>query len=292
MKTIKVVVAVPTEGHSPAEAYDNRLLMMFHLGRFESDQRQGHAFVAEGRGADEIKKACPYFRAEWPVFEIYYHTAGRMFTPMARERLVDRALMMNADYIFMIDDDMLAPQDVLERLYRHNVDVCAALAFTRNPPHLPVLYTVREGWDPLLKQAYISNDWVRSYPKDKLVECDAVGFGGVLIKVSAIRKMAAPYFMSTCGTGEDILFCHKAKRAGARVFMDTSTKLGHLGSPIIVDEERAERFNDPEEMQKQFGAYKRHRVFEVAHFEDTGYDGRDEANKPAVHEVVLAGGDA
>ena len=103
--------------------------------------------------------------------------------------------------------------------------------------------------------------------------------------MAAVEKIAKPYFMSTCGTGEDILFCHKARRVGARIFMDTSTKLGHISSPIIVDEERAELFNKPEESEKIYGAYKRERVFDVCHFENTGLDGRDVENKP---EIVLA----
>ena len=75
-------------------------------------------------------------------------------------------------------------------------------------------------------------------PKDTLTECDAVGFGGVMIKMDLIKKMRPPYFFSTTGSGEDIYFCTKAKKeANARVFMDTRVKLGHLGSPKLIDED-------------------------------------------------------
>ena len=34
---------------------------------------------------------------------------------------------------FMIDDDMLVPVDLFEKLVRHDVDICAALAFICMP---------------------------------------------------------------------------------------------------------------------------------------------------------------
>lgn len=79
---------------------------------------------------------------------------------------------------------------------------------------------------------------MKNYPREKIVECDAVGFGGVLIKTSILRSMKPPYFFSTTGSGEDIYFCMKARQeAGARIFMDTRIKLGHLGKPAVIDEE-------------------------------------------------------
>ena len=58
-----------------------------------------------------------------------------------------------------------------------------------------------------------------------------------------IKKMKPPYFFSTTGSGEDIYFCMKSRQeAGARIFMDTRVKLGHLGKPIIIDEAYFEKW--------------------------------------------------
>ena len=57
-----------------------------------------------------------------------------------------------------------------------------------------------------------------------------------------LEKIGKKPFMSTCGTGEDILFCYKAKKVGAKVYMDTSCKLGHIGNPINVTEEYVEAY--------------------------------------------------
>jgi len=140
----------------------------------------------------------------------------------------------------MYDDDMTLPIDMVECMLQDmeehpEIDVLAPLAFMRNPPHYPVIYTVTEGYDPVRGTYYINN-FVKDYPRNKLVECDAVGFGAVLIKVSLLNKMVPPYCFSTTGSGEDIYFCQKAKKeAGARVFMDTRIKLGHLMNPKIAD---------------------------------------------------------
>lgn len=217
---VRVGISIPTVGITTPEAYYNRLLFSFHLGKFE----------AENPGK----------------FEFHWFVAGSMFTPMAREQLAENAFNQGMDFIFMIDDDMVGPIDLFEVMYLQmeehpEIDILAPLAFTRNPPHLAVLYTCSEGFDPVTKQPYFTNNYVKNYPKDTLVECDAVGFGAALIRCDILKRMKKPWFMSTSPTGEDILFCYNAKQqANARVFMDTAIKLTHLSHPIRVDEEYAE----------------------------------------------------
>lgn len=245
VKTVKVVFGVPTEGHTPVEAFQSIRLITFHHGVLQADSKAKNLPVQ---------------------FEFYDRTAGRMFTPMARELMAQTALQLGADYLFMMDDDMLAPADLFDRLYRHDVDVVAALAFTRNPPYSAVLYEVKEGYDPHLKRRYALTQWIKNFPKGKLVECDAAGFGAVLIKVDVLRNMKPPYFMCSSGTGEDIWFCMRAKQeARAKIFMDTSTEIGHIGSPIIVDSALNARHNDPEEMERIYGPYKKYGVYDVRH---------------------------
>ena len=239
---VKVAIAVPNEGHTQSQAYDNRMLMCLHLGAL-AEKSKGESF-------------------DGPVFEFYHYTAGRLLTPAAREALTDKCLESNMDYMFMIDDDMLAPIDIFERLYKHNVDIVAPLAFTRNAPHFAVLYECHSGFDPVQKNEYFINHYVRNYPKNTLVRCDAVGFGAALIKVEVVRKMKRPYFMSTCGTGEDVLFCYNDQKIGAKVYMDTATKLGHLSWPMVITEEYAEQFwkeNEGRDVMKEFTKEKKYK---------------------------------
>lgn len=221
--TVKtIVIGIPNEGFTQPLAYDNHLTLLFHLGTLQERWKN------EGRKIQ---------------YQFCFYTVGRLLTAMAREKLVEAAIKEKADYILMIDDDMLLPVNFIEQMIddietKPEIDILAPLAFMRNPPHYAVIYTTIEGYDQKEHQPYFINNFVKNYPKDKLVECDAVGFGSVLIKMDMVKKLQAPYFMSTTGTGEDIWFCVKAKQdAGARVFMDTRIKLGHLGNPRIIDEE-------------------------------------------------------
>lgn len=223
-RKVKVVIAIPNEGATQWMAYDNHSLLMIHLGQ-----------IAERSKHEPVTK-------DGAIFEFFHFTAGRMLTPAAREALADNALEAGMDYMLMIDDDMICPMDLFERLYDHNVDVVAPLAFTRNAPHYAVIYECETGTDPVSRQDYFINHYARNYPENQLVRCDAVGFGSALINMDVIKKMKKPYFMSTCGTGEDILFCYNAQKVGAKVYMDTATKLGHIGAPVIIDEAYAKHY--------------------------------------------------
>ena len=225
-KVVRVVLGIPNEGHCHVEAYTNRLENWFYLGKLQE----------RGRLENHPTR-----------FEFMFITLGRIFTPLAREEMAKATLEANADYLYMVDDDMICPNDTFEKLYAHDVDLVAPLAFTRNFPHHAVLYDVQDGWDSMSQSHYFINHYVDNYPKDTLVECDAVGFGAALIKAEVLRGTPSPRFMSTCGTGEDIYFCRQARKKGFRVFMDTGTKLGHLSHPIEVTEEYVAK------VRKEFG---------------------------------------
>ena len=74
--------------------------------------------------------------------------------------------------------------------------------------------------------------------------------------------------MCSSGTGEDVWFCYRArKEAGAKVFMDTTFELGHIGAPVIIGTKMHDEHNNPEDIEKHFGPYKAHNVFDVSNFQ-------------------------
>jgi hypothetical protein len=217
---VRVCVAIPNMGYTQPESYANRLFNFMKMGELQ----------AKG----ELLK-------QNPRFDFRFVVMGRLFTPLAREEAGRMALEADCDYLYMIDDDMICPDDMFQRLYAHNVDIVAPLAFSRNPPHKPVIYESIEIDDPVRKMKKPVNRWANYY-RDCLNECDAVGFGAVLIKTDVLRAIPEPRFMSSEGTGEDLLFCYKAKKAGFRVFMDTACKIGHLSNPSIITESYVDQF--------------------------------------------------
>jgi hypothetical protein len=213
---IRVLIGIPHEGMTGSEAYCNRLSMFKHLGHLEERGKL-------------LKQS--------PRFEFYQKTCGRMHVHVARDEMAKTALVSNCDYLFMIDDDMIAPDDLFEKLYACQKDIVGPLAFTRNFPHKPVIYNCIEGWDSVSQTEHFTNYAVMNYPKDQLKQCDAIGFGAVLINVDCFRKMPQPWFMNPFKTGEDINFCYQAKKYGFSTWVDTRVKLGHVSHPLIVTEE-------------------------------------------------------
>ena len=235
----RVLVGVALKGHTPPESYHDRVLMSYYMGGMEMEQKH-----------KEVK----------PRYEFCWVSVGEIFIPFAREMMADQAVKYKCDYLFMIDDDMMAPVDLFYKLVRHDVDIVAPLAFTRNPPHRAVMFSVIEGYDKVVGKDYYINHPVINYPRNRLVECDAVGFGAALIKTEVIKRMQKPCFMGSLGTGEDIHFCIAAKKLGFRVFMDTSTKLAHLSNPIKVTEEYSDHYNklNEEERDRFYGQYEKY----------------------------------
>jgi hypothetical protein len=239
----RVLVGIALKGHTPPESYHDRMLMAYYMGGSEIEQKN---------------------KKESPRYEFVWISTGEIYIPFAREMLAEASLKYDCDYLFMVDDDMMAPVDLFYRLVKHDVDIVAPLAFTRNPPHRSVMFKVVEGYDPVLNKEYFINTPVFNYPRNKLVECDAVGFGAVLINTDIFKKMSKPYFMGSVGTGEDIHFCLAAKKLGRHVFMDTSIKLGHLSHPVVVTEEYSDTFNkmSPEERNKFYGVFNKYETME------------------------------
>lgn len=246
-KVYKVLVGIPLGGHTPPKSYHNRMLMWKNLGGQE---------------------AVDFYEKKNPRYIFSLGAVGNILTPFARERLCEAALASEVDYLFMVDDDMLVDPDIFYKLVKHDKDICAALAFTRNPDHKPVIFETVEGYDRSVGKSYGRTRFAVNYPRNQLVECDAVGFGAVVIKANVIRKMkesGQTWFFGMEQTGEDVSFCIKARKLGFSVWMDTSVKTGHLADPTVITEEYSDMWNKltPEQREIQYGTYQKYPTEEL-----------------------------
>lgn len=243
-RRIKVAVGVPTKGQTESTAYDNHLEFWGHLGKLEMASKHDlcHDIYSYPEGVE---------------FEFYLIVIPRIFPALARELIAEHAIRDGCDYLLMYDDDMILPTDMFERLFAHQVDIVAPLAFTRLAPFRPVIYNLTSGYDPVQKEDYYINFEVPNYPRNQLTQVDAIGFGAVLIDLKVLKSLPQKWFMTTSGAGEDIHFCHKAGKAGFKVFVDTSVKLGHLGERLIVTEEIYDK-QEPIKDVKVYGEEKKY----------------------------------
>jgi len=163
---------------------------------------------------------------------------------MQRNLLVQR---MRGDWLLFIDDDMVWQPDDLARLIatrdEFDFDMLGALCFRRAAPFQPTLY-MREEPDA---GAY---NFLEKWEED-IIEVDGTGMAFIVIHKRVFERMVALYeekpgwrmppfaerltqsppnfFRWEGQLGEDLRFCQEAKRAGARIFVDTRIPIGHIG---------------------------------------------------------------
>lgn len=152
-----------------------------------------------------------------------------------RNSLVRHFLDIGADWLFMVDDDMVFPPDAVERLLQ-----------AAHPQDRPIVGGMcfgggRDGWFPTLfrldaeqKQMIRFDGW----PEDTLFPVDATGGACLLIHRSVFQKLAELYeppwvwFQETKlgakSTGEDITFCLRARAAGFPIYVHTGIEFGHM----------------------------------------------------------------
>lgn len=153
-----------------------------------------------------------------------------------RNQIAKRFLEGDADVLFMLDDDQIVTTDPL-RLLERDLDVVGLPTpiYKRDRgPGNEVAWNVWLYTDkgPLWEEARFPGNSDGS--EDHLVECAAVGTGAIMIarRVLEHPAMRAPFrdLYDEDGIrtwGYDLVFCHRAREAGFRVWAAMSHPCGH-----------------------------------------------------------------
>jgi hypothetical protein len=153
----------------------------------------------------------------------------------ARERLVEMALDdPKATHVFFLDSDMVPPNNVISQLLSHNVDIASAKIFQRKFPFQPCMYgklRVNRDFSFEMEGPMEPDKW----PDQGIFEMEGVGMACALINLNVFRGLKKPWFFPMPGLGEDLAFCLKARKAGARIWVDFSLDCAHMGYfPVIT----------------------------------------------------------
>ena len=148
----------------------------------------------------------------------------------ARNAIVEAAQQANADWLLMLDDDMVinynvtngpsGAYDFLDKLIKHDKDICGVKYYQRGGACHPVLMMQSgpKGYQ-FLRDDEITNG---------LQKVDVAGGGCLLIKMRVFDRIKQPYFAPEHEFGTDIQLGRQAREAGFDVWADTSIELGHL----------------------------------------------------------------
>lgn len=144
---------------------------------------------------------------------------------LARNIIVEEALMANAEYVLFISDDVIPPARTFEMLARHKKDIVTGVYWTKYQPTQPYL------WKGMMNGPH--NDWTFG----EFFEIDWAGCDCLLIHTDVFRKMERPWFstdwsynegeLSLPLATEDLYFYTKAKKLGYKVYCDTAVQCGH-----------------------------------------------------------------
>lgn len=149
-----------------------------------------------------------------------------------RNDLVKHFLDLDADWLFMVDDDMVFDADALDRLLQ-----------SAHPTDRPIIggLCYAEGRDGYFPTLFLMSDKgmhrVASWETGKLIPVDATGAACLLVHRDVFLKMnhypeAWPWFQETtfngATVGEDVTFCLRARADGFPIFVNTGVEFGHL----------------------------------------------------------------
>jgi hypothetical protein len=176
---------------------------------------------------------------------------------LVRNRLAEKFVKTNADWMLSLDDDMAPPigfpaesakwgakfdqsfnrTDVIERLMSHGKTFVSALYFDRGGQGIPMFAEGRNS-------PQIAAD-VRRGPVDKIQPTDWFGAGCSLIHRSVFTDMLEKipdirtpegrpngWYNPLGDAGEDVSFAIRAKEIGHQPFIDLGCICGHVG-PIV-----------------------------------------------------------
>lgn len=140
----------------------------------------------------------------------------------SRNILREKCLNEGYDYFLSLEQDIIAPKDVIERLLKHKKEIISGLYFylgDDNKTLLPVVWIHHKG-------KYARRLDVDEVMDNKLIEVITCGLGCVLIHRKVLEKVKFRYVKEKPGW-DDIWFSEDARKNNFKVFVDTSIKCKH-----------------------------------------------------------------
>lgn len=150
----------------------------------------------------------------------------------ARDRIVASRNMLreeaikNYDYLLSLEQDVIPPKDIIEKLLRHEKEITTGIYFANNAMPdgsialIPLAYKLTD--EKTLSMKPLSEEEVF---KDQLIRIVSCGMGCVLIATDVLEKIRFRYEKNTF---DDRWFCIDAYKLKIPMYADTSARCKHL----------------------------------------------------------------
>lgn len=183
-------------------------------------------------------------RHKLPDWQFALFTPHRMSIDRMRNEAAKVALENDFDYLLFIDDDVLVPLDGVQKLLDSGYDVIAGWTIIRGYPFENMFFKWTDEKKNALKK--VTDEEIKETQKTEykgiitsIMPCNAVGFSLCLIKVSLLRNIPKPYFVTGPFNTEDVFFCIRAQEfvQDVSIGVHLDVKTGHLLDPEPVTPE-------------------------------------------------------
>jgi GT2 family glycosyltransferase len=163
----------------------------------------------------------------------------------ARDDLAKKFIGTGREWLYMADTDTIFPPNVITRLLKHADEdhlIINALLYANGHPPFPMMYErmadTSSGGAGVFR---VIDKWE---PKS-MVRVDGTGAGCMLVHRDVFleiekrfpRRTSIWFEYTPMGTftiGEDFTFFMRAMEAGFKVWVDTSVRVGHIKSRVIL----------------------------------------------------------
>lgn len=157
----------------------------------------------------------------------------------ARNRIAQTALDVGADFVLMVDNDVVLPKDALINLLDGIEDVCIGYYAHRDTDNVYRGRTCvcKLGWfNYPLESEYTAQELAKLRENGEYkVQIHGGGSGCALIRTEVFQNLKYPWYdwvnyndNNRGMLSEDLYFCEKCHKAGIHVYTDTRVACGHM----------------------------------------------------------------
>ena len=177
--------------------------------------------------------------------EVLFDSVRGYDVATARNKIAQKAIDLNADYVLSVDNDVALPKDALEKLLEDPKDIC--LGYYAHRPN-DNLYNGRTCICKLRDEtgkAYYHYPLESEYTAKELhrlaeagetkIEIHGGGMGCALVRTDVFRQIPYPWYdwvnYGDANRGmlsEDLYFCVLCRNSGYRIYADVRVGCGHL----------------------------------------------------------------
>jgi len=150
----------------------------------------------------------------------------------ARDRIVESRNILREktiegyDYLLSLEQDVIPPKDIIEKLIAHNKKIITGIYFANNTMPdgsialIPLVYKLTD--EKTLSMKPLSEEEVF---KDQLMKVVSCGLGCVLIHKNVLEKIKFRYELNSF---DDRWFCIDAYKLKIPIYADTSIRCKHM----------------------------------------------------------------